>query len=70
MFQRFLVLGLIPGTNIQIGFFVWAIVSIAIIIFVLKTLIGYQRQVRLHRLMLDVRMPLPASQLHSRLRWS
>jgi hypothetical protein len=29
---NFLVLGLIPGTNIQIGFWAWAIIMIALVI--------------------------------------
>lgn len=68
----FLVLGLIPGTNIQIGFWTWMVLMVGLII----TFKIYKR--RLYRAIenwwhkfdeeTDVaRKPLPASQLHRRL---
>lgn len=68
MLQTFLVLGLIPGTNIEIGFFVWAALFVALTIFGLRYAIGYHRQVKAIRLMLDLRLSQPASLFHSRLR--
>jgi hypothetical protein len=68
----FLVLGLIPGTNIQIGFWAWIVLMVGLII----TFKIYKR--RLYRAIGNwwhqfdednglARKPLPASQLHRRL---
>jgi hypothetical protein len=65
----FLVLGLIPGTNIQIGFNFWAGIFIALVVICLKSYISYYREVKKMTVSLSLRRPLPANQLHSRLRY-
>ena len=66
--MAFLVLGLIPGTNIQIGFYFWAVIFIAVAVICLRSAISYNREVKKLAILLTIRRPLPASQLHSRLR--
>jgi hypothetical protein len=60
----FVVLGLIPGTNIQITFQMWlTIAGLAAIAF------GMHKLVELHRNLLamtKLRVPLPATRLHLR----
>jgi hypothetical protein len=65
--QSIIVLGLIPGTNIQIGFFVWIGVFATLLFFIARPLISYFRVVRSVEQELSVRHPHPASQFHSRL---
>ncbi len=68
MLETVLFLGLIPWTNIEIGFYVWLFIFAIIAYFVLKYVIGYYRDIRNARLMLDVRQSVHAKSLHSRLR--
>ena len=68
MIETILFLGLIPWTNIEIGFYVWLGIFVVIAYFVLKHAIGYFRDVRNAKLMLDVRQSTHANHLHSRLR--
>lgn len=61
-----LVLGLIPGTNIQIGFYAWIILVLALFIavyFIHKKILEIISQPDLE---LEIRQPLHANQLHSR----
>lgn len=62
----FLVLGLVPGTNIQISFQAW------LVMLALSPLLGlalrpYLRQLLKRGLAGPARLPLPASQLHCRI---
>ena len=63
---NFIVLGIIPGTNIQIGFYAWII--LAITLFTLyylfhKRIMDFFNQPQNE---LEVRTPLHANQLHYR----
>ncbi len=68
MLLTILVLGLIPGTNIEIGFIFWAVIAAALVVVLIKSFFSNYRLVKSMRRLLDVRLPLPASQFHSRLR--
>jgi hypothetical protein len=58
----FIVLGIVPGTNLQIGFSAWLILSgLALVTFRLRHQIG-----KLAVTVQAVRQPLHASQLHQR----
>lgn len=61
----FLVLGLIPGTNISISFQAWLVLGGLL----LAARPAYKLYLRCQALMTEsmVRQPLPASQLHQRL---
>lgn len=63
---NFLVLGIIPGTNIQIGFYAWIVLMLALFIaayFIHKRIIEIINQPDFE---FEVRKPLHANQLHSR----
>lgn len=60
----FIVLGLIPGTNIQIGF--WAYLAIAVIATAIYFAIKYRVNHNSFEEMLSAHMPVEASQLHYR----
>ncbi|HVI60899.1 MAG TPA: hypothetical protein VM535_01940 [Candidatus Saccharimonadales bacterium] len=68
----FLVLGLIPGTNIQIGFWTWIIIMLALTIGLTKYREQIERAVKnwWHQFdddeMVEGRQPLPANRLHLR----
>ncbi len=66
--MTFLVLGLIPGTNIQIGFYFWLVIFTALAVIFINSYISYSREIKKLAISLTIRRPLPASQLHSRLR--
>lgn len=61
-----LVLGLIPGTNIQIGFYAWVVLVLAVFIavyFMHKKIIAIINRPDFE---FEIRKPLHANQLHSR----
>ena len=59
-----LVLGLIPGTNIQVSFVAWLAVSAIAATFVLVLLVQYYRNRR--EIWLPAHYPKHANQLHQR----
>ena len=65
--QTFLVLGQIPGTNIQITFRFWldTLEAVIICLLLLRTL-HFLRRNRHAAELFAARVPLPASQLHQR----
>ena len=65
--QSFFVLGLIPGTNIQINFFVWLSFFIVLAITAIALVLNYRRQIAALARIASLRKPLPANQLHTRL---
>lgn len=65
--QAFIVLGLIPGTNIQIGFALIALIALIVIIFLLTKYLSHYRQIKQIVSSLTQRQPLPARAFHSRL---
>lgn len=64
--QQFIVLGQIPGTNIQIGFVVVAIVGFAFIAVVLKKYIERNRELKALVGNITKRRNLPARAYHTR----
>lgn len=64
--QQFIVLGLIPGTNIQIGFAFVAILGLIFLTIVFKWYIGRYREVKLMVNEITQRHPLPAKAYHIR----
>ena len=64
--QAFFVLGLIPGTNIQINFSFWLIFFMSFVVIAAVIYLNYQRQIRILGRLATLRTPLPASLLHSR----
>jgi hypothetical protein len=65
----FLVLGLIPGTNIQINFYAWLVIMVGLIIMAYRLLPRVVRLVSACWRKLNntsARKPLHASQLHLR----
>lgn len=64
--QQFIVLGLIPGTNIQIGFAVVAAIILVISLLVLRRFIRQYREVRHMVSELTERRPVPARAYHTR----
>ena len=65
--QDMIVLGLIPGTNFQINFIVWLAVVGLLGLFVTRTYVVRQRQIRQRIQDLTKHRPLPAKAFHSRL---
>jgi hypothetical protein len=66
--QAFFVLGLIPGTNIQINFYFWLGLTTLIIIYFTYHYISYLKYIRFFIRDLYLRKPLPAAKLHTRLK--
>lgn len=64
--QTFIVLGLIPGTNIQINFFTSLIILGALFVSIVYYLIKHITLINKFRKQLLIRRPLHASQLHTR----
>jgi hypothetical protein len=63
----FLVLGLIPGTNIQISFQAWLVIM-AVLPFAVRGLRSPMRRLLELGKAAEPRLPLPASQVHQRIR--
>ncbi len=66
--QTFFVLGLIPGTNIQINFFVWLIITTIILGYLANGYINYLRFVNKYVREIERPGPKPASSFHTRLK--
>ncbi len=66
--QSFIVLGLVPGTNIQFGFILW-LIAFSIIGTILLVIFArnYKYLKEAYRI-ITARTPLPASQFHIRLK--
>jgi hypothetical protein len=64
--QAFLVLGLIPGTNIQINFLIWLIFLIGLGIGTIIIVLKYRHQLKILARLANMRVPLHASELHTR----
>jgi hypothetical protein len=66
---NFIVLGIVPGTNLQITFETWLVMlEVALVIIGLERLLGLRRWLN-GRLAVEAvlaRSPLPANQLHRR----
>lgn len=62
--SSFIVLGLIPGTNIQIGF--WAYIAVLLVGVGIYFAVRYKLNRRYFDEMLAVHFPVEASQLHFR----
>jgi hypothetical protein len=65
--QSFIVLGLIPGTNIQINFLIWVVFFSILAAVSVLFLINHVSQIKSLTRIVISRKVLPASQLHSRL---
>jgi hypothetical protein len=63
----FIVLGLVPGTNLQITFQAWLLVLAAVLALIVVIRVSYRLIVQLSMETIDVHQPLHANQLHSRL---
>ncbi len=64
---NFLVLGLVPGTNIAISFQAWLIITAGLlaVLFIFRPLLRHLLELGQAN---AKRLPLPASQLHQRVR--
>ncbi len=66
--QSFFVLGLIPGTNIQINFLAWLIVALIVLGYLLNGYFSYLRYVKQYLKEIERPKPLPSNNFHTRLR--
>ena len=66
--QTFLVLGLIPGTNIQINFFVWLVIGVIVLGYLANGYLSYLKFVRKYVREIERPGPKPASSFHTRLK--
>lgn len=66
--QTFLVLGLIPGTNIQINFFVWLVIAVIVLSYLANGYLNYLKFVRKYVREIERPGPNPASSFHTRLK--
>ena len=64
----FIVLGIIPGTNIQINFMPWLVISSIIGFYIILNYIKYLKSLRGYLQELTTRKPIPATTFHTRLR--
>lgn len=63
---NFLVLGLIPGTNIQIGFYAWIALVISLMVATYFANKKILQIINAPDFEFEIRKPLHANQLHSR----
>ena len=68
--QAFIVLGLIPGTNIQINFLVWLILFMVAVFGIVVAFRNYYQQVRELAKLANAKTSQPANLYHTRLQRS
>jgi uncharacterized membrane protein YczE len=64
--QAFIVLGLIPGTNLQIGSILVALLAGIVLVIWLRRYLEQHRQIKQMVISMTERRPLPARAFHNR----